>query len=555
MWLQELFAGGGVPHAIFILGVVGALGLLVGSFRVGRVSIGVAGVLFVGLVFGHFGVRIDEPVIDFVREFGLVLFVYSIGMQVGPGFLSAFRREGLALNGLAAAVVLLGALVTVLVVVAFGIPGATAAGLFSGATTNTPSLGAAQQLLKQLPGGAAAMQLPGVGYAVAYPFGVIGVILVMLALRALLRVDVADEVEALVRAETAARPQVGTLSLRVTNPNLEGVTLEKLPFVTEHGIVISRILHEGRVEVARPDSALHVGDAVVAVGPPERLEELRLVIGERSSVDVKAVPSPITTRRIVVTRKEAVGKRLSELGLRDRHNVTVTRVSRADVVFAPPRGYRTQFADTLLVVGEEAAIDAAARAVGDSAKELSTPHLVPIFVGIALGVMLGSVPLLLPGVRVPVKLGLAGGPLLVAIILSRVGRIGPLFWYMPISANFMLRELGIGLFLACVGLRAGGKFVETLLGGGGLVLLGAGALITVAPLVVVALVGRLWLKVNFVRLTGLLAGSMTDPPALAFATGLAGGDAPSVAYSTVYPLVMLLRVVAAQTLVLVLASQ
>jgi putative transport protein len=493
-------------------------------------------------------------VIDFLREFGLVLFVYSIGMQVGPGFLSAFKREGLALNGLAAAVVLLGALATVLVVVALDVPGATAVGLFSGATTNTPSLGAAQQILEQLPGGEGLIQLPGVGYAVAYPFGVVGIILVMLALRALLRVDIGHEADALVRAETAARPQVGTVSLRVTNPNLEGVTLERLPFVTEHGIVISRVLHEGRVEVARPDTALHLGDAIVAVGPPERLEELRLVIGERSSIDVKAVPSPITTRRIVVTKKEAVGKRLSELGLRDRHNVTVTRVSRADVVFSPPRGYRTQFADTLLVVGEEAAIDAAAHAVGDSAKELSTPHLVPIFVGIALGVLLGSIPLLLPGVRVPVKLGLAGGPLLVAIVLSRVGRIGPLFWYMPISANFMLRELGIALFLACVGLRAGGKFVETLLGGGGLLLLAGGALITVVPLVLVALVARLFLKVNFVRLCGLLAGSMTDPPALAFATGLAGGDAPSVAYSTVYPLVMLLRVVAAQTLVLVLAG-
>jgi putative transport protein len=552
VWLQELLRGDGVPHAIFILGVVGAFGLLLGSLKAGRLQLGVAGVLFVGIAFGHFGVTIDDRTLDFVREFGLVLFVYSIGMQVGPGFLSAFKRDGLALNGLAAAVVLLGALVTV-GLVAGGIDGPTAVGLFSGATTNTPSLGAAQQILKQLPGAEAVVHLPGLGYAVAYPFGIVGVIVVMVLLRALFRVDVAREADALVRAETASRPQVSSVSLRVTNPNLDGVTVDRLPFVTEHGMVISRLLHEGRVEVARPDSTLHVGDSLMVVGPPDRLEELRLVIGERSSIDVKAVPSPITSRRVVVTRKDAIGKRLSELGLRDRHNVTVTRVSRADVVFSPPRGYRTQFGDTLLVVGEAAAIDAAAHTVGDSAKELSTPHLVPIFVGIALGVMLGSIPLLIPGVPVPVKLGLAGGPLLVAIVLSRVGRIGPLFWYLPISANFMLRELGIALFLACVGLRAGDRFVDTVLGGGGLYLLAAGALITVAPLLVVALLARLFMKVNFVRLLGLLAGSMTDPPALSFATSLAGGDAPSVAYSTVYPLVMLLRVVAAQTLVLVLA--
>jgi putative transport protein len=552
-FIIQLFTEDTVAHTVLILGLVAALGLLVGSIRIFGINLGIAGVLFAGLAFGHFGLGINEHVLEFAKEFGLILFVYTIGVQVGPGFTDSLRRQGLPLNIMAASVVLLGVLMT-LVVSHFGrIDIKAAVGLYSGAVTNTPSLGAAQQALKDIPGlPDEAAKLPGLGYAIAYPFGIIGIILTMLLVRALFRVNIAQESEQIARIQRPTVPPPSNANLQVTNPNLDGLRIRDIPGLAESGVVISRILHEGKLEVAHPETVMRLGDVLHAVGPEKKLRQLQLVVGSESDVDLKEMPSSLIIRRLVVTRRAVLGKTLEELDLVGRFGVTVTRVSRAEIEFTPTRDYRLQFGDTLLAVGEEEGINRAAAEVGNSVRRLNHPEIVPIFVGIVLGVIVGSWPVEIPGMPAPVKLGLAGGPLVVAILLSRLGRVGPLVWYMPISANFILREVGIVLFLACVGLRAGDQFVATLVNGDGLRWMAWATLITLVPLLVVALVARAIYRVNYLSLCGLLAGSMTDPPALAFATNITGSDAPNVSYATVYPLVMLLRVLSAQAIVLLL---
>jgi putative transport protein len=561
-WLTALFRDQTtVAHAVLSLSLVAATGIALGSVRLRGVGLGVAGVLFSGLIFAHFGLRIEHEVLEFVREFGLILFVYTIGIQVGPGFLASLRRHGLPLNLMAAGVVLLGAGVTLAIYYTrldrADLP--VAVGLFSGATTNTPSLAAAQEAIRSVdhawwPDAAArdlALKRPGLAYAVAYPFGIVGIIIVMLIVRGTARINLDHEAELLAAAAHRDTPTLRTMNLEVTNPNLHNLKLRDIPTLGESGAVISRILHAGKPSVARGDTVLHLGDVLLAVGPPEALERLRVVVGVESHTDVKSVPGNLTSRRILVTRPAVLGKSIQELDPLSRYGVTVTRLQRGEVELPVRPGLRLLFGDSLVAVGDPDDLAEMARDYGDSPKRLNIPHIIPLFVGLALGVIVGSIPLSLPGVPAPVKLGLAGGPLLVAIILSRVGNIGPLVWYMPVGANMMLREIGIALFLACVGLKAGDQFFATL-AGPGLSWLIYGALITLLPLLAVGLIGRLMLKVNFLTLCGLLAGSMTDPPALAFAGAMTRSEAPSVAYATVYPLVMLLRVVAAQTLVLVL---
>lgn len=554
-WVVELFRGESTAQAVVVLSLVAAAGLALGSIRVYGVGLGIAGVLFAGLVFGHFGLGVAPEVLDFAREFGLILFVYTIGLHVGPGFADSLRRQGLVLNLLAAGIVLAGTLVTVLLVRAFGLPVPAAVGIFAGATTNTPSLAAAQQALQDAPGfSPEAAALPGLGYAVAYPFGIIGIIVTMLLTRRLFRVDLRQEAAALQAQERAARPhgEVTRKHIQVKNPNLDGVRLRDVPLHADGGIVISRVLHEGQVRVPTPDTEIHLGDVLLAVGPRERLEEFRVLVGIESPIDLTALESAITTRRVIVTRRAVLGKTVDELDLPTRHGVTITRVSRAGIEFTPGPAVRLQAGDTVLLVGPGEAIDRVAAELGNAARPLGIPEVIPVFVGVALGVFIGSWPFRLPGIPAPVRLGLAGGPLLAAILLSRVGRIGPLVWYLPLSANLMLREVGIVLFLAAVGLRSGTRFVETLVQGQGLVWMGLGAVVTLVPLIAAALIARLLVRMNFLSLAGLLSGSMTDPPALAFAGTLTGSDAPSVAYATVYPLTMILRVLCAQLMVLLL---
>ncbi|HET7294621.1 MAG TPA: putative transporter [Vicinamibacteria bacterium] len=540
---------------MLILALVAGTGLALGQLRVRGLGLGIAGVLFAGLAFGHFGVRVDERILEFAREFGLILFVYSIGLQVGPGFVASLRRNGLPLNLLAAAVVLLGVLTAVSLHLVGGIDAAAVAGILSGATTNTPSLAAAQQALEQVATDPAAREtlarLPGVGYAVAYPFGVFGIIVVMVGIRAAFRISLAREREELERSLEAEVRRPARANLEVANPNLAGMSLERVP-LAQSGIVVSRILHEGTLQVPRPDTKLALGDVLLAIGTREELDALRVVVGKESDLDLRSLPSALTTRRLIVTRAAASGKTIAELDFVRRFGVQITRVSRAEVELPASPGFELQYGDSVLVVGEAADIAGAAPELGDSPKSLNYPHLVPMFVGIALGILLGRWAFSLPGVPAPVRLGLAGGPLLVAILLSRIGRIGRLVWYMPLSANYMLREVGIVLFLCAVGLHAGDVFVDTLLHGPGLYWMAGGALVTVVPLAVVGVVGRVVLGLNFLTLSGLLAGSMTDPPALAFANTVAGSEGPSTAYATVYPATMILRVLAAQLFVLYL---
>ncbi len=548
----QLFAQESVARTVVLLAIAGAAGTAFGKIRILGVSLGVAGVLFAGLLLGQLGLKVDAHVLEFVREFGLILFVYTLGLQIGPGFFASLRARGLVLNAFAAAIVLLGAGVAALLIGTGWVSLPAGSGLLSGATTNTPSLAAAQQALAQVGAVEGAAAIQGLAYAVAYPFGIIGIILTMVLVRRVFRVDVRAEVAAAENAQAPRTPKPATRNLEVRNANLVGRALGKVPGLEGSGVVVSRFSRAGQVEVARPETELQLGDILHAVGPEEGLDALRVVVGADAGVDLKLLPGPVTNRRLIVTRSEIFGRALGEIRIFAQHEVVITRITRGGIEFSPTPGFRLQFGDVLMAVGEEPQITQVAAAVGNSNQALNSPQPIPFFLGIALGVILGSIPLALPGLPAAVKLGLAGGPLVAAILLSRLANLGPLVWHMPTNANHMLREVGITLFLASVGLKSGEKFVEVLLGGEGLRWLAFGAAITLLPLLLVGFVARAWRKLNYAELCGLLAGSMTDPPALAFAQQTTGSDAPAVSYATVYPLVMLLRVFSAQLLVFLL---
>lgn len=551
-WLTQLFSNESVARTVILLGVAGAAGTALGKVRVAGVSLGVAGVLFAGLVLGHFKLSFDHHVLEFVREFGLILFVYTLGLQIGPGFFSSLRSRGLVLNLFAAAIVILGVCVASFWILSGQVETPAGVGLLSGATTNTPSLAAAQQALRQMGAAETAAAVQGLGYAIAYPFGIIGIIVTMYLIRSVFRVEVKREVELADAARRSFVPPPSTRNFEVRNPNLVGRPLGQVPGLSGSGVVVSRLSREGKVEVALPETPLQLGDILHAVGPMEDLETLRVVVGTEAGVDLKTLPGPITNRRLIVTKAAVFGKPLEELTTFPQHRVVVTRVTRGGLEFTPSPGFRFQFGDVLMTVGEEPQIAAVAAVVGNSPKALDTPQPIPFFLGIALGVIVGSIPLVIPGLPAAVKLGLAGGPLVVAILLSCLTTTGPLVWHMPPTANHMLREIGISLFLAAVGIKSGEKFVEVLLGGDGVRWLGYGAAITIVPLILIGFLARGWKKLNYAELCGLLAGSMTDPPALAFSQQMTGSDAPAVAYATVYPLVMLLRVFTGQLVVFLL---
>ena len=555
-WVADFAASQPVAYAVLILAGVSVLGLMAGHVKIRGVKLGVAGVLFAGILFGHFQLSLPAEILGFVRDFGLILFVYTIGIQVGPGFLTSLRRQGLPLNLLAVGIVLMGALLTIASAQLLHIDMAAAVGIFAGATTNTPSLGAAQEALKQMPGlDPAQASLPALGYAAAYPFGIIGIILVMVILRGILRIDPVQEAQAFAREQESQHEPLQRLSIRVRNPNLIGLRLHEIPGKDTLGVIISRIKYAGETEVAAAngDTVLHEGDLILAVGTPHHLREFCLIVGTESTEDLMEAPGPVTFARFVVTRSEILGKAISDLQLTQRYHVTVTRVSRGDVEMTAVPALTLQFGDMVQVVGQEADIAKVAPVLGNSVKDLNRTNFIPIFLGIGLGILLGLYPVSLANMPMPVRLGLAGGPLIAAIVLSRIGRVGPLLWYMPMNANLALRELGITLFLACAGLKAGAHFFEVLLTSQGLLWVLSGAVITLAPLLLAAWVGRSFLKLNFINLCGLLSGSMTDPPALAFANAINNSDAPSVAYATVYPLTMLVRILVAQILVVLFA--
>ena len=551
-WLAPLLTNH-VAYGMLVLCAVAALGLALGSLKVRGLGLGIAGTLFVGIIFGHFGLNIEPDVRTFLQEFGLIIFVYTIGIQVGPGFLTTLRNRGLTLNLLAAAVVVVGAATAVLMCRWLKIDLAAGVGIFAGATTNTPSLGAAQQALKSIGAPEARVAAPGLGYAVCYPFGILGIIIAMILVRYLARVNVPAEVAAFGEEQRAGRHAMETMSLVVENPNLAGLSVRQIPGRDELQVVVSRIRRAGRAEVetASPDTVLGLGDQVLAVGTPGNLEKFRVIVGNRSDEDLMTLPGTVRHTRVVVTRREVLGRTVAELSLDKVYGAVVARLTRADLEFSGTSDVRLQFGDMVHLVGTQAALDNASKALGNSVTQLNHTKLIPVFLGICLGVLFGGVPFALPGIPVPVRLGLAGGPLVIAIVLSRIGHIGPLLWYMPVNVNVLLREFGIVLFLSCVGLRSGEQFVATLLQGQGFLWMAVGVVITLLPLVLVALVARRFLRLNFLNVCGLLSGSMTDPPALAFANTVTGSDAPNIAYATVYPLAMLLRIAVAQLIVLI----
>lgn len=552
-WLSDLHETQPVAHAIGALAFVCVLGMALGSFKFRGIGIGTAGVLFAGIIVGHFGEPVDHATLDFVKELGLVLFVFTIGLQLGPGFFAALREKGVKMNLLAAAVVVTGAIAAPLAGKLADFDSAAVLGIYSGATTNTPALGAGTQAISTMDGVSEdQLAMPALAYAVTYPAAIAAIIATLLIVKRIFSIDAAKEA-----AEFAAgnRRQVDPLerrSLEVTNPNLEGIRLSEVPGRIETGVTISRVRHGQQTLVARGDTILHGGDLLVAVGTPGALDRFERVIGHRSDEDPSAEESNITLRRVVVTDRGVLGKTVGELGLDKRFAVAVTRVTRADLEMSAVPDLRLQFGDQVQIVGGAGDLDHAAKVLGNSLKELNETHFIPFFTGIVMGIALGTLPIVVPGMPQPVKLGLAGGPLIVALILGRIGRIRRQVWHMPVNTNLAFREFGIALFFAAVGLGAGAKFFATVFSTTGMQWLFAGVAVTMIPLLLVGIFARVVLKMNFMDLSGLLSGSMTDPPALAFASNIAGSDAPTVAYAAVYPLTTLMRILSAQVLAIIL---
>ncbi|OWV16867.1 transporter [Fibrobacter sp. UWB4] len=552
-WLIDLFAKPSVGQQVLALSLTAAIGIMLGKVKVKGVSLGGAGALFVGILLGHIGMRIEPSVLHFMQEFGLILFVYTIGMQVGPGFIDSIKRHGLVLNILAVSIVLLGVLATVLIYFTTNMHDNVPVliGMLCGAVTNTPSLGAANSALSAAGVDAS---LTGVGYAVAYPFGVIGIILVMILVRIFFR-QKPDTAAAEYQKEIAEQSkEIVSCTLRVDNANLVGCKIKDIPGLTSSGAVVTRHARDQVINMPKGDMTLELHDLVHVVGMPDAIESLQKIIGEKQETPITLQKSNLAVKTILVTNKKILGKSIQQLALNDRFGVTVSRVTRGGFKFTGRLDIRVKFADKLLVVGTPESIAAAAKELGDSLTALDHPEILPAFLGIFLGVIVGSIPLAIPGMPTPLKLGLAGGPLIVAIILSRKRKIGPLNFFMANSANLMLRELGITIFLSCVGLNAGIKFFDVLLNGDGFYYMALSAIITFFPLMIVAIVGKAVFKVNYLSLCGVLAGATTDPPALAFANGLSSSEATNVGYASVYPLTMLLRILSGQVLAILLIS-
>ncbi len=541
---------------ISLLALVAVIGLWIGHFKIKGVGLGIGGVLFGGILVAHFttqyGIKLDSHTLHFVQEFGLILFVYTIGIQVGPGFFASLRQSGLTLNGLGILIVALGALVTILIYKFANIPLDVALGIYSGAVTNTPSLGAGQQILSEL-GMSQTTSNMGMAYAMAYPFGICGILLSMWLIRLFFKIKVDEEATNFEKESGHDKEALKSMSLKVTNTNLNGIHLIEIPGFDDEDVVCSRLKRGELVIVPKADTDVQLGDILHLVGNPEGLKKMHLIIGEEVDVPVASLSGEIRSERVVVTNEKVLGKKIRHLGIHQKYGVVISRLNRAGVELVPTAHTTLQFGDVLHMVGKTDILNQAISVIGNAKQKLLQVQMLPVFIGIGLGVLLGSIPFYIPGFPVALKLGLAGGPLVVALILARIGSIGKLYWFMPPSANLALREIGIVLFLAVVGLKSGGSFVDTLTNGSGLEWMGYGIFITLVPLMIVGVIARLYAKLNYLSLCGLLAGSMTDPPALAFANELKeGSGAASLSYATVYPLTMFLRIISPQLLAILL---
>ena len=549
-WLHDLFFGTGIAHSIFVLSIAIALGITLGAkLKFKGITLGITWILFCAIACSHFGMTLDPLVESFAKDLGLILFVYSIGLQVGPGFFSSFGQGGLKLNMLALSIVLLGCLTALAIHWISGEDIATMTGVLFGAVTNTPGLGAAEQTFHDMTG--AANPDIASGYAMAYPLGVVGIILSLLAIKWFFRIKI-DKEEAQVAAEKGEVKQIEHLDIRLTNPQVEGIRVRDLSLLTHVKLIVSRLIDAaGNDSMPDGDTILHVGDKVRIVGDREN-ERTVLLLGEKTDIpsDEGNKEVHLVNRHIIVTKQKLNGKRIGDLNVRAAYHITITRIRRAGVELLATPDLILQLGDRLTVVGEVEAVDKVSKVFGNSTKKLDAPNLSSLFFGIILGVVLGSIPLALPGLSQPIKLGLAGGSLIVAILMGAFGPKWHVVTYTTSSANLMIREIGIALFLAAVGFGAGKSFVPTLLGGG-YVWIGYGVIITMVPLLLIGVIARLWLKLDYFTLMGLIAGSTTDPPALAYATSQSSvNDRAAVAYSTVYPLTMFLRVLTGQLMIL-----
>lgn len=549
-WFTNLFFGTGIAHSIFVMTLAIALGLFLSEkLKFKGITLGITWILFCAIAFSHFGMHLDPLVESFAKDFGLILFVYSIGLQVGPSFFSSFGKGGLKLNMWAVGIVFLGCLTALAIHWISGEDVAVMTGVLFGAVTNTPGLGAAQQAYQDITG----LSNPDIasGYAMAYPLGVVGILVSMMLIRWIFRVKMEKE-EAQVAAEKGEEQQIVHFDMTLTNPQIEGLRVRDLKLLTHVMIVVSRVLGKDGAEIM-PDAetVLHVGDKVRFV-VDQKDERTVLLLGELTDVawEEKEKNVHLVSRHIVVSKPKVNGKLIRELKVREALHITITRVRRAGIELLATSDLRLQLGDRLTVVGEKEAVDKVAQVFGNASKKLDAPNLASLFIGIVLGVTLGSLPIMLPGLSQPFKLGLAGGSLIVSILIGAFGTKYHMVTYTTTSANLMIREIGIALFLAAVGFGAGKTFIPTLLGGG-YVWIGYGVIITLLPLLLIGFAARKWGKLDYFTLMGLIAGSTTDPPALAYATSQSSqNDRAAVAYSTVYPLTMFLRVLTGQLMIL-----
>lgn len=542
-----------IALTVSVLALVAVVGLWIGNVKIRGVGFGIGGVLFGGIIVGHFvdqaGVALSSPMLHFIQEFGLILFVYTIGIQVGPGFFASLRVSGLRLNLFAILIVILGGLVTAVLHKLFNIPLPVVLGIFSGAVTNTPALGAGQQILRDLGVPFEVVDQMGMSYAMAYPFGICGILLTMWLVRLFFRINVEKEAQRFEESSGNGHANLHTINVRVENPNLNQMAIQDVPMLNSDNIVCSRLKRGELLMVPAPGTLIQAGDLLHLVGRPEDLHNAQLVIGQEVATSLSTRGTDLKVERVVVTNEKVLGKKIRDLHVKQRYDVVISRLNRAGVELVASSSASLQFGDILNLVGRQEAIDVVAAELGNAQQKLQQVQMLPVFIGIGLGVLLGSIPLFIPGFPAALKLGLAGGPLIMALILGRIGSISKLYWFMPPSANLALRELGIVLFLAVVGLKSGGDFVATLTQGEGLSWIAYGIFITAIPLLTVGILARMLAKMNYLTLCGMLAGSMTDPPALAFANNLhATSGAAALSYATVYPLVMFLRIITPQLL-------
>ncbi len=553
-WFLKLLLEESIPQTVIIFGVVIAIGTWLGRVKIFGISLGVTWILFMGLAISYAGIHVNKETEHFLKEFGLILFVYSIGLQVGPGFFSSLKKNAAVTNGLAAMVVLLGVLTVVAFYFLLGQPITTLTGVMSGAVTNTPGLGAAQAAAKDLHLPANDISFITLAYAVVYPFGVFGIIAAILILKAVFRVNLDKERELHRKLDVIKSNKPVSIHLLMQNKQLIGKPLRNVFELLKEPVVVSRLFHEGKVVTPTPQTHLAENDVLLIVAHKDQLQVLKTIIGEESDMNLKELPkSELISRIIIVTQPEVTHKRLGDIAALHQHDFTLTRLSRAGVEMVPHGDIILQLGDQVKVVGTEEGIDLVTKTVGNQLKRLDVPDLAPIFIGIVAGVVLGSIPMYFFNMPVPVKIGLAGGPLIIALLLSRYGGKFYLNQYTTYSANLMLRELGISLFLASVGLSSGANLQAALSGGNAWLWIVMGLTITIVPLLIVGLVAHYVFRKTFFEVCGLLSGASTDPPALAFSTQLAKNEVASVTYATVYPLTMILRIIAAQLLILFLS--